>query len=190
GGTLAPVVDDVVAEVGGDQPAETDVAAQVVREQVVVPGDAVPARDRRVPVPGKVQALTQQAPLDRDPVAELCDRQDLGGGPAQRQVIGDAVAGPLDEVQRVLAGPACVSLDRLGRVEVNFVIAHANPEIAKHDVVRAYLDAVVPDQDAGAGGILAIDGDKRLVDVQCGLEADRAADAKDDRTRPGRFDGG
>ena len=50
GGCFAPIVDDVVAEVGVDGALKARVAAEVVREQIVVPCDAVTTGDRCIAV--------------------------------------------------------------------------------------------------------------------------------------------
>ena len=90
----SPIIDDVVAKVGVHRALKADVATVVVSQQVVVPADSFSSCKRGITMPGKVQALAENAPLDRDPVGGRSDCDYLASRPTQRQVIGDAIARP------------------------------------------------------------------------------------------------
>ena len=81
-GGFSPVVDDVVAEVCVHRTLKTWIASEVMREEIVVPCDAVAADDGGVSVMAEVESLAEDAPLNGDSVCKLCGGEDLVGGPA------------------------------------------------------------------------------------------------------------
>ena len=90
-GFLAPIVDHIVAVVGVHQFAKPDIAAFVVGDEVVMPSDAIPGRDRGIAVLGVIETLAKNAPLDGNEVAELGDGKNLGCRPAEGEVIRDTI---------------------------------------------------------------------------------------------------
>src|SRR5262249_51456837 len=154
------------------------VGQQVVVEAADVPGDApgerVPLAGPLVlPVPGEVQRLRNDAPLEGE-VPPLPGAEPLVDAPADRTVVEDDVIAP--------PGPAPVLGDA-------GLVADADAEVADDDVVGLKTaECVVPDADAVARCGLPRDREVRVTDDQLRLQRDDPADAEHHRPRAGGLD--
>ena len=185
-GEVAPVVEDVVAEIEVDGGvvvgAGAGVAALVVDVEIVQPGQS--AREvggdngaeavGTLGVDGIVEGLGDVAPLGGDIVGVAGGAQDLVHGPGGGAVVENDIDAVPDGDGVVLAGG---------------VGAEAGAKVADDEIVRADAQIEVFERDSAARGALAGDGYARFVDGEIGGEGDGARDLEEDGAAIGRGGG-